>query len=78
MLNARLLQHRTAYSDLAVVKSLLHMLGSAKIPNIQSMIDAMIEQYRCETIDIEDVEFEEYYLELDSLFPENKEISENE
>ena len=54
------------------------MLGSAKIPNIQSKIDAMIEQYRRETIDIEDVEFEEYYLELDSLFPENKEISENE
>lgn len=28
----------------------------------------MIEKYRRETIDIEDVEFEEYDLELESLF----------
>ncbi|MBD5272739.1 MAG: hypothetical protein HDS42_05675 [Bacteroides sp.] len=67
-----------SYSDLAVVKALLPMLGSARIPNIQSKIDTMIEKYRLKTIDIEDEEFEEYYLELDSLFPENKEISENE
>lgn len=30
----------------------------------------MIEKYRAETIDIEDVEFEEVDLELDSLFPD--------
>ena len=32
----------------------------------------MIEKYRRETIDIEDVEFEEYDLELDTLFPDPK------
>ena len=45
--------------------------GIEPIPNIQSKIDAMIEKYRKETIDIEDVEFEEYDLELDTLFPDN-------
>ncbi len=30
----------------------------------------MIEKYRRETIDIEDVEFEEYDLEFDTLFPD--------
>ena len=46
------------------------VLGIEPIPNIQSKIDSMIEKYRKETIDIEDVEFEEYDLELDSLFPD--------
>lgn len=30
----------------------------------------MIEKYRRETIDIEDLAFEEYDLELDTLFPD--------
>lgn len=37
----------------------------------------MIQQYRAETIDIEDVEFEEVDLEFDLLFPKNEE-SKNE
>ena len=49
------------------------VLGIEPIPNIQSKIDAMIEKYRRETIDIEDVEFEEYDLEFDTLFPDNTE-----
>ena len=116
--------HRTtAYSDLAVVKSLLPMLGSASrdfhrwrtngklnrvdledeqaipldqilvqpftatddprvlgiepIPNIADKIAAMIEKYRAETIDIEDVEFEEVDLEFDSLFPDPKNNSDD-
>ena len=39
------------------------------LPNIRSKIDAMIEKYRRETFDIEDVEFEECDPELDTLFP---------
>ena len=38
--------------------------------------DFPIEKYRAETIDIEDVEFEEVDLEFDSLFPDPK-INEN-
>ena len=37
----------------------------------------MIETYRCETIDIEDVEFEEYDLEFDTLFPSCDEVGNN-
>ena len=37
----------------------------------------MIQKYRAETIDIEDVEFEEVDLEFDLLFPKNEE-SKNE
>ena len=57
---------------------LFRSLGIEPIPNIAEKISAMIEKYRRETIDIEDVEFEEYDLEFDTLFPENEEISENE
>ena len=32
----------------------------------------MIEKYRAETIDIEDVEFEEVDLEFDKLFPDSR------
>ena len=46
------------------------LLGIEPIPNIADKIAAMIEKYRAETIDIEDVEFEEVDLELDSLFPD--------
>lgn len=45
------------------------VLGIEPISNIAEKIAAMIEKYRAETINIEDVEFEEYDLELDTLFP---------
>ena len=48
------------------------VLGIEPIPNIAEKISAMIEKYRRETIDIEDVEFEEVDLEFDSLFPDPK------
>lgn len=48
------------------------VLGIEPIPNINDKIAAMIDKYRKETIDIEDVEFEEYDLEFDKLFPEPK------
>lgn len=47
------------------------VLGIEPIPNINEKISAMIQKYRAETIDIEDVEFEEVDLEFDSLFPDN-------
>lgn len=46
------------------------VLGIEPIPNLQSKIDEMIAKYRKETIDIEDVDFEEVDLEFDSLFPD--------
>ena len=45
------------------------VLGIEPIPNIQAKIDAMIAKYRAETLDIDDVAFEEVDLELDTLFP---------
>ena len=45
------------------------MLGIKPIPNIQQKISDMIAKYRAETLDIEDVEFEEADLEFDTLFP---------
>ena len=47
------------------------VLGIEPIPNIAEKISSMIEKYRKETIDIEDVEFEEYDLEEDELFNGN-------
>lgn len=47
------------------------VLGIEPIPNIQDKISAMIQKYRAETIDIEDIEFEETDLEFDTLFPLN-------
>ncbi len=38
------------------------------MPNIQEKIQKMIAKYRAETIDIEDVEYEEADLEEDVLF----------
>ena len=49
------------------------VLGIEPIPNIAEKISSMIEKYRKETIDIEDVEFEEYDLEFDTLFPDKSE-----
>ena len=48
------------------------VLGIEPIPNIADKISAMIEKYRRETIDIEDVEFEEVDLEFDKLFPDKQ------
>ena len=59
-------QHFTATDD-------PRTLGIEPIPNIEQKIKTMIEKYRAETIDIEDVEFEEYDLELDTLFPDKQE-----
>lgn len=53
------------------------VLGIEPIPNINEKISQMIEKYRRETIDIEDVEFEEYDLELDPLFPDPKQDTDN-
>lgn len=55
----------TATSDPSV-------LGIKPIPNIQDKIQAMLKKYRAESMDIEDVEFEEADLELDTLFDNNK------
>ncbi len=46
-------------------------LGIKPIPNIQKKISDMIAKYRAETLDIEDVEFEEADLEFDLLFPQS-------
>ena len=54
------------------------VLGIEPIPNIQAKIDAMIEKYRKETIDIDDVEFEDMDLELETLFPDSKPLTDNE
>lgn len=48
------------------------VLGIEPIPNINEKISAMIQKYRAETIDIEDVEFEEADLEFDSLFSDSR------
>jgi hypothetical protein len=52
------------------------VLGIKPIPNIQEKIQKMLEKYRAETIDIEDVEYEEADLEEDILF--NEEDKNNE
>lgn len=43
-------------------------LGIKPIPNIQERIKKMLDKYIAESIDIQDVEFEEYDLEEDELF----------
>lgn len=48
------------------------VLGIKPIPNIQQKISDMIAKYRAETLDIEDVEFEDADLEFDTLFPLSK------
>ncbi len=48
------------------------VLGIKPIPNIQLSIQAMIKKYRAETLDIEDVTYEEADLEEQILFPEVK------
>ena len=46
--------------------------GIEPIPNLADKISAMIEKYRRETIDIQDVEFEEVDLEFENLFPDKQ------
>ena len=48
------------------------VLGIKPIPNIQEKIQKMIAKYRAETIDIEDVEYEEADLEEDVLFSDKE------
>ena len=48
------------------------VLGIEPIPNLADKISAMIEKYRRETIDIQDVEFEEVDLEFENLFPDKQ------
>lgn len=52
----------TATSDPSV-------LGIKPIPNLQNKIDQMLNKYRQETIDIEDIDFEEPDLEESVYFP---------
>lgn len=54
------------------------VLGIEPIPNIAEKISAMIEKYRAETIDIEDVEFEEVDLELDTHFTDKSDNYRNQ
>lgn len=44
------------------------VLGIKPIPNLQEKIDGLIEKYRAETIDIDDVDYEEVDLEEQILF----------
>ena len=54
------------------------VLGIKPIPNINDKIKAMLNKYRAETIDIEDITFEEDDLEEESLFPPNNKEDDNE
>ena len=45
------------------------VLGLKPIPNLQSKIDKLLAKYRAETIDIEDIEYEEADLEESIYFP---------
>ncbi len=49
------------------------VLGLKPIPNLQSKIDKLLAKYRAETIDIEDIEYEEADLEESIYFPTNDE-----
>ena len=46
------------------------VLGIKPIPNINERISELLKKYRAENMDIEDVEYEEADLELNTLFPE--------
>ena len=65
------IQPFTATSDPTV-------LGIKPIPNINDKIKAMLNKYRAETIDIEDITFEEADLEEESLFPPQNKEDDNE
>ncbi|MCM1490712.1 MAG: hypothetical protein NC095_07795 [Muribaculum sp.] len=46
------------------------VLGIKPIPNLREKINSLLEKYRADSIDIDDVEYEEADLEFDSLFPD--------
>lgn len=48
------------------------VLGLKPIPNLQQKIDKLLAKYRAETIDIEDIEYEETDLEENIYFPSNE------
>ena len=54
------------------------VLGIKPIPNINDKIKAMLNKYRTETIDIEDITYEEADLEEESLFPPQNKEDDNE
>ena len=54
------------------------VLGINPIPNINDKIKAMLNKYRAETIDIEDITYEEADLEEESLFPPQNKEDDNE
>lgn len=54
------------------------VLGIKPIPNINDKIKAMLNKYRAETIDIEDITYEEADLEEESLFPPQNKEDDNE
>ncbi|MCM1380202.1 MAG: hypothetical protein NC044_08970 [Prevotella sp.] len=54
------------------------VLGIEPIPDLKSKIKAMIDKYSAETLDIEDVDYEEADLEFDSLFPLNPQQTDEE
>ena len=54
------------------------VLGIKPIPNINDKIKAMLNKYRAETIDIEDITFDEADLEEESLFPPQNKEDDNE
>ena len=54
------------------------VLGIKPIPNINDKIKAMLNKYRAETLDIEDITYEEADLEEESLFPPNNKEDDNE
>ena len=58
---------------LFALSSLLSALCTKPIPNTQEKIQKMIAKYRAETIDIEDVEYEEADLEEETLFNDDEE-----
>ena len=49
------------------------ILGLKPIPNLQQKIDKLLAKYRAETIDIEDIDYEEADLEGTIYFPSNEE-----
>lgn len=49
------------------------ILGLKPIPNLQQKIDKLLAKYRAETIDIEDIDYEEADLEETIYFPSNDE-----
>ena len=48
------------------------VLGIKPMPNLRERIDSLLEKYRAESMDIDDVEFEEVDLEFNELFPEDE------